>query len=388
MNSIRVLADDLTGALDTAAAFCGEIPVFIDTPPTADSPYWNAPVSVVSTPTRDVPVDALPGFLAPVVDWLRSGSLAYKKVDSLLRGNTFAEIAWLLQQGEFTGAIFAPAFPAQGRFTFDNRQWVKKAGEEKQPAAQPLREAFSEFRMTSGSMPENLGRGQDVWIPDVFDDNDLDRIASLFETQGKKQCLWCGSAGLAHAIARQQGIAPTSTKPPSMPGNAGPTVLISASFQPVFKQQWAMLRAETPAQPGLAIAEQACQEGIQAALKQIDDGAQQAWFDLSPPDRMSQEQAGKQLANQVTQLVSALPKPGQLIVVGGDTLLGLCRTTGATALLAGASARNGWGTARLSGGRWNDTPCYSRSGAFGKPDDLLMMIRQLENSAYPRKEHK
>ena len=95
MTAIRILADDLTGALDTAAAFTGDIPVFIDHPPARGDSFWGAPVSVLATPTRDIPVEQLPDYLEPTLAWLRSGDIAYKKVDSLLRGNTFDEIAYL-----------------------------------------------------------------------------------------------------------------------------------------------------------------------------------------------------------------------------------------------------------------------------------------------------
>ena len=37
MSKVRILADDLTGALDTAAAFAGEVPVYLDAPPTANA---------------------------------------------------------------------------------------------------------------------------------------------------------------------------------------------------------------------------------------------------------------------------------------------------------------------------------------------------------------
>ncbi len=372
MNTIRILADDLTGALDTAAAFSGEVPVFLDSPPSRDSQYWNAPVSVVATPTRDVPIDTLPAHLEPVLDWFQSGSLAYKKVDSLLRGNTFAEIAWLLRHGEFTGAIFAPAFPAQGRITFGNRQWVASPGKERVQVAQPLREAFVEFQMTTGTTPESLGKGQYIWIPEVLDDADLDQLALL----SAKKSLRCGSAGLAHAIARQQGLAPSAdAKSSPLSRKAGPTLLISASYQPVMYEQWDTLKAAvTPS----AIAEQARPDEIARAIEIINGGAGQAWFDLSHRREMLQEEAAVLLQQNVEQLVDGLTKPGQLLVVGGDTLLRICRATGANALLAGASVRTGWGCARLTGGRWDGIPCYSRSGAFGAADDLLTMIRLLE----------
>ena len=53
------------------------------------------------------------------------------------------------------------------------------------------------------------------------------------------------------------------------------------------------------------------------------------------------------------------------IMIGGDTLLALCRASGASALLAHPAVKPGWGCARLIGGTWHGVPCYSRSGAFG-----------------------
>ena len=370
---IRILADDLTGALDTAAAFCGDVPVFIDTPPDVNSPYRRATVSVVATPTRDVPAETLPTHLAPTLNWFTSGTLAYKKVDSLLRGNTFAEIAWLQTHGGFVGTIFAPAFPAQGRITTNDRQWVIKNGEDMQPVARPLQPAFAELGVATCPSYESRGTIPAVWIPEVRDDADLDRIAALLDT-ATSTYLWGGSAGLAHAIARRRGLVPGSdtTTPPVR--RDGPTVLISASFQPTLYAQWDALKAALPTP---AIAERARPEEIAHALALAQKGAKQVRFDLSPRKAMTQEESMRLLQRNISQLVDGLPKPGQVMVVGGDTLLGLCRTTGAGALLASASIRTGWGCARLIGGCWDGVHCYSRSGAFGSPDDLIGMMRLL-----------
>ena len=154
----------------------------------------------------------------------------------------------------------------------------------------------------------------------------------------------------------------------------GPTVLISASFQPTLYAQWDALKAALPTP---AIAERARPEEIAHALALAQKGAKQVRFDLSPRKAMTQEESMRLLQRSISQLVDGLPKPGQVMIVGGDTLLGLCRTTGAGALLASASIRPGWGCARLIGGRWDGVHCYSRSGAFGDPDDLIEMMRLL-----------
>ena len=382
MSVIRILADDLTGALDTAAAFAGEVPVFIDTPPAPGEAYFDSAISVVATPTRDVSPDDLPALLQPVVDWLCSADLAYKKVDSLLRGNTFAEIAWLLGQGRFAGAVFAPAFPAQGRLTFNNRQWVAKPGQALQVVASPLCEAFAELQMSVRASAESLGGGRDVWIPEVRDDDDLDRVAAQSASPVRQRRLWCGSAGLAHAIARTWRLAPAAVTAPPRQRRDGPTVLISASFQPVLYAQWEALKGALPTP---AIAERARREEIDRATSLAREGAPHARFDLSPRREMTRDESMALLQQNILRIVDGLPQPGQLLIVGGDTLLAICRATGAHALLAGASIRTGWGCASLVGGAWDGTRCYSRSGAFGGADDLLMMIRLLDGSDNRRK---
>ncbi len=380
---IRILADDLTGALDTAAAFAGELPVFIDCPPLPGQPYFDAPVSVVATPTRDIAPEKLPDFLQPVLGWLQSGTLAFKKVDSLLRGNTFAEIAWIARQGHFARTVFAPAFPAQGRITVDNRQWVVKPSQPRQAVAAPLHEAFALLgRHASPTLLPNDDT-LDTWIPEVVTDDDLDRVVAEAEHADGRPRLWCGSAGLAHALARRRELAPAAGIASPLPKGNGPTVLVSASFQPVLREQWAQLRAS---QNILAIAEHACDAEISAALDLARSGARDIWLDLSPAERITPEQAASQLATQIARLIAELPNPGQLIVVGGDTLLGLCRASGAKAMLAHPAIRPGWGCARLMGGLWDGVPCYSRSGAFGGSDDLVKMIRLLDGSPTTGKE--
>ena len=69
------------------------------------------------------------------------------------------------------------------------------------------------------------------------------------------------------------------------------------------------------------------------------------------------------------------------MVVGGDTLLALCRALGANSLVSEtALARTGWGCARLSGGAWDGVLCHTRSGAFGNENDLFEVMKLLEQN--------
>lgn len=336
--TLRILADDLTGALDSAAAFAGDVPVHLDAPPADDT----APVSVVATATRDVAPEALASMLAPSLAWLRGADVAFKKVDSLLRGNSFAECAWLAREGGFARIIFAPAFPRQGRTTADGRAWVTQPGsaQVQRIAEGSIAEAFSDA-FSGLDAPE-------LWVPDVRSDDDLQRIAAMSMQPASRAWLWCGSAGLAQALARVRGLE-AATEP--LAPAAAPLMLVSASHHAVVRRQWAALGAE-----------------MSSDFRMLN---------LAPLERLAPAEAAALLASQTQALVETAPKPGTLIVVGGDTLRALCRASGALSLRAAPSPRAGWGRARIVGGRWDGVVCHSRSGAFGADDDLQEIVRSL-----------
>jgi len=347
MSTWHILADDLTGALDTAAAWCTAqtpVPVFLDHPAPS-----TAPVQAVSTGSRDLPADTWPALLARNLDWLCASERAYKKVDSLLRGNTLAEVAWLLHQGRFQGAVLAPAFPAQGRFTALGRHWVGLPGQPTADAQQVVVDSFAQafaahgVRVHTGpTLPAHEcspGAAPLVWIPDAQHDHDLQQLAALARSPAGAGWLWCGSAGLAQAIT---GPAPAA---PLVPAPA-PSALLTASWHPVLRQQLRTLQTAWPDAPTA---------------------------DFMAPEPLPAAAAEQALHTQLKTWVEARPAPGVLAVVGGDTLLALCRCTGATALQAGPSPRPGWGQAHLLNGRWQGTHCLTRSGAFGAADDLLAL---------------
>jgi uncharacterized protein YgbK (DUF1537 family) len=352
----HVLADDLTGALDSAAAWAdaGEVPVFLDAPGTSDRA-----VQIVATGTRDVPPASLPSLLTPSLDWLVASGCAFKKIDSLLRGNTFAEIAWLMRSGRFAGVVFAPAFPAQGRFTARGQHWVapphQPDGRRTHEHPGALVQAFANVGLTAcipTRVQDSLLRGGQVVIPDLLSDADLDQLAGLTQSPQAQPWLWCGSAGLAWALTRQvAGVTPATATPVPAPGPVqGLTLVLTASRHPVLRAQ---LRQLAPLDAHIVL------------------------MDLAEAQPLEPADARARLTQRMHTLVSTQPPPDALVVVGGDTLLALCRAAGVRSLQAGASPRAGWGRARLVGGLWDGLLCYSRSGAFGPPDDLRALLAAL-----------
>ena len=381
---LRILADDLTGALDSAAAFAGEIPVFLDTPQA--SPLTSK-VAVVATATRDVPFEALPHRLGPAIAWLASGDIAFKKIDSLLRGNSFAETALAARTGGFRRIVFAPAFPQLGRVTVDGRQCVIPSGKtladcQLVGAGSPA-DAFKVLGLPIVRSLDARRRGLAVWIPDVRDERDLAIVAERSLQADAEEFLWCGSAGLAHALAAAHRLAPKTGQIdlPDMP--RGPVLMISASRHPVVRSQWSILKS---AARGAIMALQSQPSALRSAFTAMAGGFDFAMFDLAPARLMLPDDAAALLARHLDTIAAQAPRPAALVIVGGDTLRGVCRAAGATALTASASPRTGWGCARLVGGRWDGVLCFSRSGAFGDPDDLSTMVRRVtERTATLRK---
>lgn len=374
---IRLLADDLTGALDSAAAFAGEVPVHLDRAP-AGQAGGAARVEALATATRDIPPADLPDALADAIGWLAGADIAFKKVDSLLRGNTFAEVAHIARAGGFTEVVFAPAFPAQGRFLLDGRLCLRPPGRA-EGGATAADGPDCAATLAAQGLP---GDGIVLHLPELRSDADLRELAATARRPSGERRLWCGSAGLAQALAQVLELAPVEPlrqarldpQPATLPG---PTLLVSASHHPVLRRQWARLRSALPQALAGGRAPDATPAALLAALAEATTArppGQLIALDLSPAEPLSPEAAAALLARQLAMVAAQAPRPQRLLVIGGDTLRALCLATGATGLRAGAATRSGWGQARLIGGRWDGVACQSRSGAFGAEDDLVEAV--------------
>ena len=116
--SIRLLADDLTGALDSAAEFvglAGHQPFLA---------FWHGALpstlpmhAAIDSGTRELGTAAATTAVTKLASALVGSRIAYKKIDSLIRGPTIPEVAACFRALGWERAILAPAFPHQGRAT-------------------------------------------------------------------------------------------------------------------------------------------------------------------------------------------------------------------------------------------------------------------------------
>ena len=107
MPSLRLLADDLTGALDTAAEFiglCGPVEVRWANRLPAIIPQSLA----IDSGTREYPRTKAAEIVHGLAPLLHNGTIAYKKVDSLMRGAWPGELAACFRLGFWRHCVMAP----------------------------------------------------------------------------------------------------------------------------------------------------------------------------------------------------------------------------------------------------------------------------------------
>ena len=188
---IGLIADDLTGALDSGAGFAkaGLRSVMPFGPTGTVALPVGADVIIFNTATREGDaVVARERAREAALRLLGHGvSLIYKKIDSVLRGHPGPELSGVLDAIAITHpgarALVAPAFPAQGRTTVDGVQLVHGV-----PVASHLGRLEHALAPVFASCD----------IRDAITDDDLRVIARDGVAGGR--LLWVGSAGLASQV--------------------------------------------------------------------------------------------------------------------------------------------------------------------------------------------
>ena len=231
-----LIADDLTGALDTGVQFRkAGLRTLVSTRPTAWPP--DDDVIAVSTESRRLdPAEAQKRVSKATRDlWFAEPQRIYKKTDSLLRGNVGPELEALLGMTGVPAIVYTPAFPTGGRTTLQgvHRLWdepVAEASPGRDPVA-PVRESHIPTLVESSSQlraksvplelvrvgPEGLAQtfqagadaGINVLVPDIETDHDLGTVAEAMELARLRR-ICGGSAGLAEHLARARGVPETS----------------------------------------------------------------------------------------------------------------------------------------------------------------------------------
>ncbi len=344
---LRLIADDLTGALDSAAeltGLCGPVPLrWVDGAGAEGSLAFD-------TGTREASRDLAVARMRAVAPALHGAEIAFKKIDSLLRGHVAAELAACMEGGGWPHVVLAPAFPAQGRITRGGQVLVRQAD----GAFMPLVPDLSALLAAEG-LPAQHGDPTSPLPPglSVFDaetDADLARIVALGRA-ALGPVLWCGSGGLARALAGRATAQATTRL-------QGPVLGLFGSDQPATARQLAACGEST-----LVI--EAGDDATAAHVARRMATAGVAMLRVGLPAGTDRAEAARRIAAVFAALTQRLPPPGTLIVAGGETLRAVCTARGAQGLVAMGIVQPGVPRSVLQGGAWDGVPVISKSGAFG-----------------------
>ena len=368
MTQVRIIADDLTGALDTAAQFAAPnhaIPVFLNGHLPATLPRAFAidaatrekdSTAAVAVATHDAPL------LAP-----KTGAIAFKKLDSLLRGHSGLELAATMRAVRVPHCLIAPAFPFHGRVTRGGRQLVLRAG-----SWHPMGEDLCATLESHGlavrlaRAGEPVPEGISLW--DAESDADLRLIAEA----GRKvpaPVLWCGSGGLAAALA--------GGKVPVVGGLDRPILGLFGSDHPATAAQLGACRENV-----LTLKDGGGASAALLAARLKGAGVCLVAFDL--PTGMARFAASELIAREIAQLTGLIPPPRSLLVSGGETLRALCQSLGTNHLDVIGQMVPGVPVSVMCGGHWDKVQVTSKSGAFGQ-DMLLQRLLALGPSGQQAK---
>ncbi|HEX6978252.1 MAG TPA: four-carbon acid sugar kinase family protein [Alphaproteobacteria bacterium] len=362
MRSICILADDLTGALDTAAPLAGRYGVM----PVRWRPPFVGPRLVIDSETRSLAPHRAAFAVAHAAARLSGPALGFKKIDSLLRGNTLLEIATCVRRGRFGTVVIAPAFPEQGRITRAGVQLYRDPanGGWRQTGAGSILRALAAKGIRARIVPRRcLPRGPGIFICDAETPSDLDRIVSL-RSRLDGPILWIGSAGLSRALAQFPR--------PLVPPSTSSVLVVVGSNHPVAVGQGDVLASGMPE----AIARISHEHAIDTALRHVArrlaarrPGA--ILFSLPP---MSAAAAAEIMNRTFARIPDLVPPPDILLVVGGDTLVRLAGAVGASQLDVHGEIAPGLPLSLIADGAWRGTYVISKSGAFGGPRLLLEIV--------------
>lgn len=407
MPRMLVVADDLTGAVDAAAAFQQSRPdslCVVSVWSEDCEKNWSSiedslkpDVLCINTDSRNSAELEARLRVKKALAWSsKSNFRLMKKVDSLLRGNVRAEVDEFLNSdfSKSKPALFAPALPNQHRTTKDAIQ--SENGEpitSSQASSDPLSPAMeSDLRRLIPSnrlavlIPLSQVRSQElpviaksfsslntVFIPDVESNEDLEKLfagALLVEEMSL-----IGSSGLLSG--KSQGFRTYGFNP------AADVLIVSASLRSEVRRQIETFISESPRTEkfDLELENLSNSEDFEnLAINSFREHKSVA-IKVSPKNIVSGDSIERKenadliihtLAKIALNIVSQSERPMILVLLGGDLSQEFCKVSSISALTVVGSACQGGAVCHVTTGLIKkDLTLILRSGGFGDSRSLL-----------------
>lgn len=341
-----IIADDLTGALDTGTPFVEAglvVAVAIGVDAVSEALARDPDVIVINTASRALsPEDAARQMQAAVAALGTAiPPILFKKIDSRLKGNVAAESMALAAMTGRGRIVIAPAIPDQQRFTIDGA--VTGRGVE---TPLPIRPLFSVGALA-------------IDVHNACTDADLD---ALVRQTDWPTVIAIGARGLGSALARWLAIASPEARPLRQ---SSKTLFAFGSRDPITSAQIDHLADHRHL---AAIADAPAGKLSADDIPELPAVARCSGELTSSPGHVVDRFAGG-----IRQVVEQT-RPEVLMMGGGDTALAILRALGATVLTPNGEIEAGvpWFEIKAMDGR--TICCAVKSGGFGTLDSLLKLI--------------
>ncbi|MFC9535161.1 four-carbon acid sugar kinase family protein [Streptomyces sp. NPDC057717] len=389
---VLALADDLSGAAETACALGGPVRLSLTAADVAESAAAHD--LVVDLDTRHLPTAEAAHAVRTALRAAQAGPprLLYKKVDSQLRGHLAAETAAYAEEAE--AVVIAPALPAAGRTVTDGVVHVngvplhRTDGWRAERAAAPhsLPEALPGLPVRT--VPVDVVRSDPAALdaefrriadsgahpaPDAETDTDLDAVAASALRLGPGFRL-LGSGGLALALGRVlvRPAAAAHSPAPAPAQDRAPLLFVVGTAEPAVVAQIAHLTAlgahHVPLDPAdlatgtVRLPRTAAAPAL--TVLSIDGSA-----GLHPG-------TGRALSAALGALAAAYPGRPDLVLTGGETARTTLDALDIRELEPLGQIHHGAVHSRTPDGR----RVVTRPGSYGAEDSLLRIATALRPS--------
>lgn len=371
-----VIADDLTGACDSGAAFAGRYKTAVALDPRR---LFDAEVLVVNTESRYLGAEQAARAVYEAVQNAPDAARVYKKIDSTLRGHPAAELRAAMEALAVDQALIAPAFPDQGRVTLDGK--VIAQGR----VIGDLRAVFGgrligleSVRKGAEAVREIIDSAPGIWAADAETREDLLTLACAGLTSQLR--LFCGSAGLARALAAQSQQ-PVQATVEHLPG---PFLIAAGSDHPVTKGQLEDLsrrgvRAFSLPALDSNRRDEAVRIAARSAFDELVEGRPAALTVQGLPRSAGAEkpiaQALAALARTVLEQAGSRSVLPTVILTGGDTASALCSALNCSQIRLYGEWSAGIPYGELVDGVYPGLRVVTKAGGFGEVDTLARLCR-------------
>lgn len=408
---LGIVADDLTGAMDSSGYFAS---LGFSTVVVLDPNFsCDATVMVITTNSRAEDPKVARERVRQAMHGM-AGRVVYKKIDSTLRGNIGEELQVAVAAMASQKVVVAPAFPAVGRTTVDGVLLVNGVPvAETQFAHDPISpvKESSIPRLLEQSMHCKVGRvsideieagpealqqaisnkPENVVVCDVMEASHLSGIARAAALAGG-QWLLCGSGGLARELHLLIADVPRTEKEQTKRKPVGPALVVVGTRNQVAASQ--LLKAHD--QLGIPVlnleAEKLNKEGIlsgkpESVLKEADtligEGkgiAISSTFSRYVP-ALKQSMPG--IMAEIVAGILASHQFAGLFLSGGDIAVEVCRRLQVSAIQVHGEVEPGVPAGELIGGQHPAMRVVTKAGGFGTEEAMVKSIFYLERGNVP-----